>query len=156
MLASAECFFAQRTYVLSIASREGRIPELQRQRLERRAQKLIATECSNDSCPDYSIYAVFGYAIAIHIYYFLRNVPRGAPFFHLMSSRIRERLEKVNLVMLQFQYPEMVLWILVMAGRRYWVPESTIFCTSVCGHVQRLWNTWSIRDSCEYGGAILE
>jgi hypothetical protein len=104
------------SYQLPAAKREFPNYNDSLERLERRAQKLIAAECSNDSGLDYSIYAVFGYAIAIHIYYFLRDVPRGAPLFHLMSSRIRERLEKVNLVMLQLQYPEMVLWILMMAG----------------------------------------
>jgi hypothetical protein len=85
-------------------------------RLERRAQKLIAAEYSNESSNDYSIFGVFGYSIVIHTFYFLRDTPRGTPFFHCMSRRIRERLEKINLHMLQFQYPELMLWILMIGG----------------------------------------
>jgi hypothetical protein len=112
-------------------------------RLERRAQKLIAAEYSNESSNDYTIFGLLGYAIAIHTFYFLRDTPPGTPFFHCMSRRIRERLKKIDLHMLQFQYPEMMLWILIMGGiggigssnRRYFALLLSNLCNrlGICG-----------------------
>ena len=52
----------------------------------------------------------------MHIYIFMRDLSKDLPFIYLLSSRIRAVLEKDDMEKLQRQYPEMMLWILIMAG----------------------------------------
>jgi hypothetical protein len=68
------------------------------------------------STQDLAIYALFSNAAILHIYMFLRDLSRGLPFFHLVSFRIRIMLQNVDMWKLQTQYPEMLLWILMMGG----------------------------------------
>jgi len=65
---------------------------------------------------DLAIYRLFAYAAILHIYLFMRDLPRGLGFFHLISNRLRRLLECLNLPTLYMQYPEMTIWILIMGG----------------------------------------
>jgi len=64
----------------------------------------------------YDIYLLFGNAAIIHIYMFMRDLPRGLPFFHLIAERLRSSIECINLLSLYEEFPELVLWVLVMGG----------------------------------------
>jgi hypothetical protein len=85
------------------------------ERLERRVVKLIQSPAS-ESLISSSIYTLFGNAALLHIYMFMRDIPRGVPFLNLLSNRIRKSLELEDLKKLEFQYPEMALWILMLGG----------------------------------------
>ncbi|KAE9364208.1 hypothetical protein N431DRAFT_431140 [Stipitochalara longipes BDJ] len=62
------------------------------------------------------IYALFGNAALSHIVMFLRSKPLHQSFSELFSERIRGTLEIVDLPTFQMQYPEMMLWILIIGG----------------------------------------
>lgn len=84
--------------------------------LTRRVIRLFASDelQSKDSNPaNTAIFKLFGNAVVIHIYLFLRDLPRGLPFLHLLSNRIRGLLETQDIQRLHVQYPEMMLWIFI-------------------------------------------
>jgi hypothetical protein len=62
------------------------------------------------------IYKLFGNAALAHIIMFLRDNPLRHSFAELLSARIRTSLELINVPSFQLQYPEMMLWILIMGG----------------------------------------
>jgi hypothetical protein len=62
------------------------------------------------------IYALFGNAALSHIVMFLRGKPLRHSFSVLLSERIRAGLEMADLPSFQMQYPEMMLWILIIGG----------------------------------------
>lgn len=66
-----------------------------------------------------SIYHLFSNALLLHIIIFLRDSVRGLPLLHLLSSRIRSQVSRLGLLSLSSlynQYPELILWILMLAG----------------------------------------
>ncbi len=86
------------------------------ERLERRILAILQTEVVKSGKPKFSIFALFGNAAIFHINMFMRDLPRGLPFYNLLSGRLRARIEAVDLSCLRKEYPEMVLWILLMGG----------------------------------------
>jgi hypothetical protein len=86
------------------------------ERLERRIIAVVQSEVLKSGDQNSSIFVVFGNAALIHIYMFMRDIPRGLPFFHLLSARIRTTIEAADLAHLHREYPEMMLWILMMGG----------------------------------------
>jgi hypothetical protein len=86
------------------------------ERLERRVARLIRHEALVSPSADLVIYLLFGYAATLHIYLFMRDLPRGLGFFHLISSRLRHLLECFELQGLYIQYPDMILWVLILGG----------------------------------------
>jgi len=79
----------------------------------------------------------------------MRDLALALPFLHILSSRIREILEKADFAKLQVQYPEMMLWIMIMGGvgglettERKWFAKLVAdfrLALGVChGHVRRL------------------
>ena len=45
---------------------------------------------------------------------FMHDCSKDIPFSHILSSRIRKVLDKVDIPRLENQYSEMMLWILIM------------------------------------------
>jgi hypothetical protein len=86
------------------------------ERLERRLVAIIQAKDLINPVQDLAIYVLFANAAILHIYIFLRDLSRGLAFSHLISFRIRNVLELVDVSRLKNQYPEMMLWILMMAG----------------------------------------
>jgi hypothetical protein len=86
------------------------------EQLERRVVRIVQQDALLFSTTDLVIYRLFGYAVLLHIYLFMRDLPRGLGFFHLLSTRLRRLLEGVDIQILYIQYPEMMLWILIMGG----------------------------------------
>jgi transcription factor-like protein len=86
------------------------------ERIERRVIELLQSKIVKSGNPKVSIFQLFGYAAIIHIYMFMRDIPRGLPFFILISGRLRSSIEALNLEQLHKVYPEMVIWILLMGG----------------------------------------
>lgn len=84
--------------------------------LERRLIAIIQDESLIYPTPALSIYLLFAYAAIIHSYVFVHDLSRGLPFVNLMSRRIREFLENVDISQLTAPYPEMMLWVFIMAG----------------------------------------
>jgi hypothetical protein len=62
------------------------------------------------------IFRLFGNAALAHIVMFMRDAPMHHSFCELLSSRIRATLEIIDIPSFQLQYPEMMLWILLMGG----------------------------------------
>lgn len=86
------------------------------ERLERRVVTLLQSEVAKSGNPQLSIFAVFGNAAIFHLCMFMRDLPRGLPFYNLLSGRLRANIEAVDLAYLHKEYPEMMLWILLMGG----------------------------------------
>jgi hypothetical protein len=84
--------------------------------LERRVVRMVQQEDLLSPTTNLVIYRLFGYATLLHIYMFMRDLPRGLGFFHLLSTRVRRFLECVDIQMPYIQYPEVMLWILIMGG----------------------------------------
>jgi hypothetical protein len=82
--------------------------------LERRVVRITQSEeLKVPTLSNRAIFALFGNAALIHLYIFMRDLPRGLPFLHLLSSRIRHVLETEDTSRLELQYPEMMLWIFI-------------------------------------------
>jgi hypothetical protein len=84
--------------------------------LEHRAVPLAQLEPISRPSQNLAIYILFGYASLVHMFIFMRDMSKDLPFCYLLSSRIRLVLEKVDSEKLRRQYPEMMLWILIVAG----------------------------------------
>jgi hypothetical protein len=84
--------------------------------LERRLIAIIQDELMIHPTPELSIYPIFAYAAIIHSYLLVHDLSRGLPFINLMSRRIRDLLESIDITQLTVPYPEMMLWVLIMAG----------------------------------------
>jgi hypothetical protein len=84
--------------------------------LERRTLLIILSKEHSRSDPSTSIFYLFSSALFLNISIFLRDQTRGLPILLLLCTRIRHCLEKLDMHLLQFQYPELMLWILVMGG----------------------------------------
>jgi hypothetical protein len=84
--------------------------------VERRVVRLVQQEALLSPATNLAIYRAFGHAVLLHIYMFMRDFPRGIPIFYRLSSRIRKSLDFVDIRMLYIQYPEMMLWILMVGG----------------------------------------
>ncbi|KAE9372407.1 hypothetical protein N431DRAFT_536206 [Stipitochalara longipes BDJ] len=85
-------------------------------RLDRRLIKIIR---SNSLDPLYQmtvIFKLFGNAALIHQIMFIRQAPTRLSLSNILSSRIRTLLEPHDLPLLQKQYPDMLLWILMIGG----------------------------------------
>ncbi|PMD37181.1 hypothetical protein L207DRAFT_514502 [Hyaloscypha variabilis F] len=86
------------------------------ERLERRASALLLPEVVKSGKPKLAIFALFARAAIFHIYMFMRDLPRGLPFYRTLSDRFRASIEAMDLTYLHKEYPEMMLWILLMGG----------------------------------------
>lgn len=62
------------------------------------------------------IFKLFGYAALAHVSTFLCNPARRGSVLELMSTRIRESLEAIDIRRFQVAYPEMMLWIIMIGG----------------------------------------
>jgi hypothetical protein len=86
------------------------------ERLKRRVVALLQSEVVKSGDPKLSIFVLFGNAAIFHISMFMRDLPRGVPLYKLLSSRLRASIEAADLAYLHQQYPEMMLWILLIGG----------------------------------------
>ena len=117
------------------------------ERLERRLITIVQVEDLIVPSQNIAIYKVFANAAILHIYMFQRDLSRGFPFFHLLSLRIRTTLETVDISRLKTQYPEVLLWVLMMGGlcgvetsERGWF--TTLVRDSGCGFLSRAGSSW--------------
>jgi hypothetical protein len=62
------------------------------------------------------IFKLFGNAALAHVVMFMRENPVHHSFNELLSARIRINVEAIDMPSFQLQYPEMILWILIMGG----------------------------------------
>lgn len=83
---------------------------------EHRMISLMQVEPVSSPSQNLSIFMLVGYAAFVHLFIFVRDCSKDLPFSHLLSNRIRTILEKVDMKPLQRQYPEMMLWTLIMGG----------------------------------------
>lgn len=86
------------------------------ERLERRVIALVQSGVFKSPKQNGSIFVLFGNAALFHVYMFMRDLPRGLPFSNLIATRLRTSLEAADLEYLHKEYPEMMLWILMMGG----------------------------------------
>jgi len=106
--------------------------------LERRLVKLIQEPCLKSPTQELAIYKLFGYASLQHSLAFLHD-QIGLPLLRLQSDRMREVLEMVDAPSLTKQYPEMILWVLVMggiggfgsSGQIWWANQVASLCVSL-------------------------
>lgn len=86
--------------------------------LERRLIDIIQSEMQEDVEKRSPIFTLFAYAAILQIYLFQRDLSKTLPFFSIMARRIRAILElqHTSLSLLKRQYPDMIMWILILAG----------------------------------------
>lgn len=84
--------------------------------LERRALSIIQSPAVHLFSSELAVFPLFGNAALIHIIIFMRESPRRLPFARILSNRIRDCLQTIDLHLFQIQYPELMLWVLVMGG----------------------------------------
>jgi hypothetical protein len=84
--------------------------------LDRRLLKLILSDCLDPPSQTTVIYKLFGNAALIHQVMFIRQAPTRLSLSNIVSSRIRTLIEAIDLTALRIQYPDMVLWILMIGG----------------------------------------
>ncbi|EPE28136.1 hypothetical protein GLAREA_04927 [Glarea lozoyensis ATCC 20868] len=108
--------------------------------LERKT--LLITLSENYSEKDFStaILYLFSNALTLHIIMFLRDQTCGVPILLLVCTRIRNCLERLDIRTLEFQYPEMMLWILMIGG----------LATSKTA--DRQWFAKHLADACDASG----
>jgi hypothetical protein len=86
------------------------------ERIDRRLFAILQSEAVKSGISKLFIFMIFGNAALMHTYMFMRDLPRGLPFYTLLSSRLRASIEAVDLTHLHKEYHEMMLWILLMGG----------------------------------------
>jgi Fungal specific transcription factor domain len=87
------------------------------ERLIRRVIALLQSEALKSPKHNVSIFVLFRYAALLHMYMFMRDTPREYPFCNLLTTRLRACIEAASdLSCLQQEYPEMLLWALIMGG----------------------------------------
>jgi len=84
--------------------------------LERRLIAILQDERLASLSQSTAIYPLFANAAIIHCYVFMHDTAKSLPLIQLVSNRMRDVLESVSLPFLNLQYPEMMLWILIMGG----------------------------------------
>jgi hypothetical protein len=84
--------------------------------LERRCLAIIQSSTVHLTSSDLAVFPLFGNAALIHIMIFMRESPRRLPFARIISNRIRDSLQTIDLHLFQIQYPELMLWVLIMGG----------------------------------------
>lgn len=70
----------------------------------------------SDFSSDVLIYRLFGSAALIHVVLFLRDSPSSIPLSWVLSWRMKESLHPDNIRSLMTQFPDMMGWVLLMAG----------------------------------------
>jgi hypothetical protein len=99
----------------------------------------LSKEYSKDNFTT-AIFYLFSNALTLHTIIFLRDQTRGIPILLLVCTRIRNCLENLDIRALQFQYPEMMLWILLMGG------------VAASNTDDRKWFARHLADACDASG----
>jgi hypothetical protein len=84
--------------------------------LERQVVVIVQSEHLTFLNRNTSILHLFANVAVLHIYIFMRDLPRGLPFRWLIADQLRNELECLDIETLLVPYPEMVLWILIIGG----------------------------------------
>ncbi|KAG4437889.1 hypothetical protein IFR05_006608 [Cadophora sp. M221] len=136
------------TQLKEVTSRLSKPPEILSysnmvERLERRTVELVqSAPLKLASNPDAAILLLFGNAVLSYIYTFMREIPLGVSFLSTLSQRIRRTISSLPagvLNELQIRYPELCLWMYIMAGigaigtedRIYFAGLARDFCEEV-------------------------
>lgn len=113
------------TQLKEVTSRLSKPPEILSysdmvERLERRTVNILqSAPLKLGPNPDTAILLLFGNAALLHIYTFMREMPLGISFLSTLSQRVRHTISSLPsgvLNELQNLYPELCLWIYIMAG----------------------------------------
>jgi hypothetical protein len=96
--------------------------------------------------PINSIYFLFVNAALIHIIVFMRESPRRLPFARILSTRIRDCLERINARVFQDNYPELLMWIYIMGGLGSVGTDDQGWFASMLAEAVRWAGTAEIRD----------
>lgn len=86
------------------------------ERTERRLIAMIQSPVLRTRKSNLLIFTLYGNAGLIHTYMFLRDIPRALPFYSLLLDRLRAAIEAADLANLHNEYPELMMWILLMGG----------------------------------------
>jgi hypothetical protein len=85
-------------------------------RLDRRLIKIIRSDTLDHPNQTTVIFKLFGNAALIHQVMFIRQAPTRLSLSNILSTRLRTLIESIDLAVLQTQYPDMVLWVLMLGG----------------------------------------
>jgi hypothetical protein len=85
-------------------------------RVEYRLGMLIRLQSISALTQKLAIFVLFGMAGYLHSTIFGHDFSRRMPLCNVLSSRLRTVLEKMDWKLLEVQYPEMMLWIYIVAG----------------------------------------
>jgi hypothetical protein len=85
-------------------------------RLVSRLVRIVHQDVPSSSNQNALIFRLFGNAALAHVVMFMRETYMHHFFNELLSSRIRTNVEEIDMPSFQLQYPEMMLWILIMGG----------------------------------------
>jgi hypothetical protein len=85
-------------------------------RLVNRLVRIVYQDVPNSPNQNALIFRLFGNAALAHVVMFMRETPMHHSFSELLSARIRTNLETIDMPSFQLQYPEMMLWILLIGG----------------------------------------
>lgn len=78
--------------------------------------RIVHQDIPTSSNQNALIFRLFGNAALAHVVMFMREIYERHFFSELLSSRIRTNVEDIDMPSFQLQYPEMMLWILIMGG----------------------------------------
>jgi hypothetical protein len=85
-------------------------------RLVSRLVRIVHQDVLTSSNQNALIFKLFGNATLIYVVIFMRKTYKHHFFNELLSSRIRTNVEEIDMLSFQLQYPEMMLWILIIGG----------------------------------------
>ncbi len=89
------------------------------ERLERQTVTIVQSDFLAQLEDNNAIFLLFGNAALIHIYLFMRDMPGGLPLAAKLSTRIFTILSFLSpptFQTLQAVFPELMLWVFIMAG----------------------------------------
>jgi len=104
--------------------------------LQRRVIILVQSKYLELPDPVMFIYRLFCNAALIHIIMFIRESPLRLRICPILSGRIKEDMQSTDWQSIQREFPQMVLWSILMGG---------LGCT---GTVNRQWFTNTLVDTC--------
>jgi hypothetical protein len=85
-------------------------------RLASRLVRIVHQDVPTSSNQNAVIFRLFGNAALAHVVMFMRKTPMHHSASELLSARIRTNVQAIDVPSFQLQYPEMMLWILLMGG----------------------------------------
>jgi hypothetical protein len=104
--------------------------------LQRRVILLAQSNYLESPSPEMLVYRLFYNATLIHIIMFIRESPLRLRVCPILSARIQEDVQRANWHYFQSEFPQMMLWVILMGG------------LGGIGTVERQWFTNLLIDTC--------